>query len=201
MAIDIEICSTALVTIGASPISSFTDGSTEATACNTLYEPTVQNELASHPWRFASNEQTISRLSSTPIGKWSAAYQIPADLLSIRAVRSGDRVIPFDRFEDNVFCDAGENETLSIEGTWRVDEQFWPPYFRTLIEYKMASKLASALAERTDLAGQMDGMAMRQAATARHTDSKGRTTSKLRTSRLINRRFRNGHNNINADYE
>ena len=116
MAIDIEICSTALVTIGASPISSFTDGSTEATACNTLYEPTVQNELASHPWRFASNEQTISRLSSTPIGKWSAAYQIPADLLSIRAVRSGDRVIPFDRFEDNVFCDAGENETLSIEG-------------------------------------------------------------------------------------
>ena len=43
---DIKICSDALLMLGANPISSFTDNSTEALITNTLYEEVVESTLS-----------------------------------------------------------------------------------------------------------------------------------------------------------
>ena len=202
MATDVEICSTALVMIGASPIASLSGISAEIQACQNLYERTVRNELSLHRWRFAVGQEQISRLATAPLGKWDAAYQIPPEMLTVNTVRSSSSFpIPFDRFEDNIYCNASEAEVGIAEGVYRIDEQFWPPYFQSYIEIKLASLLASALAERGDLAQGLDQRAMRQAAQARNVDSQGRTAVKLRTSRMISRRFRNGSQGYGADYE
>ena len=41
----VDIASRALIMIGANPISSFTDGTTEALTTNTLYEEIVESTL------------------------------------------------------------------------------------------------------------------------------------------------------------
>ena len=49
---DIDIASRALILIGAEPITSFTDSSTEATVANAIYEDVVRTTLCSSRWRF-----------------------------------------------------------------------------------------------------------------------------------------------------
>ena len=48
----IDICARALVMIGASPISSFSDGSTEALVASNVYTDVTEASLTRHRWRF-----------------------------------------------------------------------------------------------------------------------------------------------------
>lgn len=43
--------------IGAQPISSFTDGSTEALVASNVYEDILQASLTRHRWKFATNQK------------------------------------------------------------------------------------------------------------------------------------------------
>ena len=52
----LDICSRALILIGAEPISSFDDGTTEATVAVNMYEDVVQAALVNSRWRFATNQ-------------------------------------------------------------------------------------------------------------------------------------------------
>ena len=56
----IDICARALVMIGAQPITSFTDGSTEALVANNVYEDITKASLTRHRWRFATTQATLS---------------------------------------------------------------------------------------------------------------------------------------------
>lgn len=197
---DVEVCSSALAMIGANAISSLTDGTTEADICSAIYESTVQNEMSMHRWRFVMGEEQLSRLTAKPDGKWDAAYQLPADCLIVSTVMVGDRPIQFDRFGDHIHCNASSTDVVILQGAFRVDEEKWPPYFRTLIELRMASQLAQSLAERTDLSNLLDQRASRQAAIARNQDSQGRTAVRFNTQRITARRFRHGHDYSGFDY-
>ena len=50
----VDIASRALIMIGANPIASFTDGTTEALTTNTIYEEIVESTLVRSNWRFAT---------------------------------------------------------------------------------------------------------------------------------------------------
>lgn len=187
----LQICQQALVLIGAQPLTSFDDGTTESIACSNLYENTARDELGQYRWRFASNQVQLSRLVDVPSAKWEAAYQLPPECLSISTVYVNDIPIDFDRYEDNVFCNAEVEDVVILEGTFRVDEQFWPPYFVQMMVYRIASQLAHSIAAQVDTSDLLDQRAMRHARMARNRDAQGRTAPKIDTSRLINTRFRN----------
>jgi hypothetical protein len=194
----VSICQQALVMIGANPIASLDDDTTEGIACRTLYEPTVRDELSQYRWRFASGIEQISRLEAAPATKWEAAYQLPPECLVPSTVYVNGKPIEFDRYEDNIFCDAAEAEVVLLEGIYRVAEQFWPPYFERLIVYRMASQLVHSIAAQVDTADLLDRRAIRHAALARNRDAQGRTATRIDTTRLIrtrstnNRDFRRG---------
>lgn len=187
----LQICQQALVLIGAQPLTSFDDGTTESIACVNLYENAVRDELSQYRWRFASNQLQLSRLVDVPSAKWEAAYQLPPECLSISTVFVNDIPIDFDRYEDNVFCNASESDIVILEGTFRVDEQFWPAYFVQMIVYRIASQLAHSIAAQIDTSDLLDQRAMRHGRMSRNRDAQGRTAPKIDTSRLINTRFRN----------
>lgn len=187
----LQICQQALVVIGAQPLTSFDDGTTEAIACLNLYENTARDELSQYRWRFASNQVQLSRLVDVPSAKWDAAYQLPPECLAITTVYVNDIPIDFDRYEDNVFCNAEATEVVILEGTFRIDEQYWPPYFVQMMVYRIASQLAHSIAAQTDTSQMLDQMAVRHSRFARNRDAQGRTAPKIDTSRLINTRFRN----------
>jgi len=80
--------------LGASPIVSFMDNSTEATAVNTLYGPAKSQVLRSYPWRCATATDTLAMLEDPPGNPlYEYAYAWPERAIRILGVRvSNDRL-------------------------------------------------------------------------------------------------------------
>jgi hypothetical protein len=186
----IDICAQALIMIGAQPITSFEDGTTEAIACANLYENTVRDQLSRYRWRFSVGQVQLSRLVAVPSTKWDAAYQLPATCLQLMTIMVNNNPIRFDRYEDRVFCDASEADEVYLEGVFRIDEAYWPPYFVTLTTYAMAGILAQSVGAQEDLALMFDKRVIRQAAISRNIDGQGRTAPRINTDRLVTVRYR-----------
>ena len=187
----IDISSRALIMIGANPISSFTDGSTEALVVNNIYEEIVEASLTRHKWRFATGQKQLSLLSAAPTGRYEYAYQIPASplCLQIIAVTSNDHAIPYSRYEDKIYLDGyGSNSTVIMDYVFRQDEDQFPPHFRLALEYKLASIFAGSIARDSGMVREFDELGERQLLIAKNTDSQETTTKILSTSRFITER-------------
>tara|TARA_R110002012_G_scaffold57915_1_gene149596 strand:+ start:19421 stop:20035 length:615 start_codon:yes stop_codon:yes gene_type:complete len=187
----VDIAARALVMIGASPISSFTDDSTEGLVTNNIYEEIVEATLTRHRWRFATGQKQLSLLTTTPVGRWEYAYQMPTDplVLQIITVTSSDVVIPYNRYEDKIYVDGyGSTSTVVMDYIFRQDESKFPPYFRLALEYKLASIYAGAVARDAGMIKQFDELAERQLLIARNTDSQETTSKQLATNRFTEER-------------
>jgi hypothetical protein len=170
--------------IGASPITSFTDGTTEATVAANLYEDTVRDLLSRHRWRFATGQTQLSRLTTVPDARWDAAYQLPADMLLLHAVTITDDNIAFDRYQDMVYCNATSEDAVYADYTFRANESLWPPYFTTGVEYQLASIFAYSVAAQDQLSDLFEKRALRHMTMARSIDSQSQTTRRLNVQRF-----------------
>ena len=187
----IDICSTALVMIGANTITSFSDDSTEATVCNTVYEDILKSALTRHRWRFATEQQQLSLLTAAPTGRYAYAYQLPTshELLQLITLTVNDMVIPYERYGDKVFLDNyGSTSTVICDYIYRADEGEFPPHFILALEYTLASLFAGSIARDSGMIKQFADMAERQYLVAKNVDSAERTTKQLDQSRFINLR-------------
>jgi hypothetical protein len=180
---DIDICARALILIGANPITSFEDGTTEATVAANLYEDTVRDMLTRYRWRFASGQTQLSRLTDAPTSRWDAAYQAPADMLMLHVVTVNDNPIAYDRYQDLIYCNATTEDVVVADYTFRANEELWSPGFITAIEYQLASIFAYSVAAQTDLSDLMEKRALRQMTIARNIDSQSQTTRRLNVQR------------------
>lgn len=184
----IDICSRALVLIGAEPITSFSDDTTESLVSSNMYEDIARTNLTSTRWRFATNQAVLNRLTAAPTGRFDSAYQLPSGYLYIHAITVNDLQIEYDLYGDKAYCDASPQDTLVVDYTFRADEQNWPSYFCLTVEYAMASVFATAIARDTALANAMNLQYERMLAKARSIDSQQQSTRKLTTSRFITNR-------------
>ena len=174
--------------IGGNPISSFTDGSSEATVAGAMYEDIARAALTNCRWRFSTNQAELNRLSDPPTGRFDSAYQLPSDLMLLNAVTVNDFNIKYDTYGSKIYCDAGANDTLVADYIFRADESNWPPYFVVAVEYTMAAVLAVSVARDAQLAKLMEEKATIQMMQARRLHSQSQTTKKLNTSRFITQR-------------
>lgn len=181
---NIDICARALVMIGAQPITSFEDGTTEAVVAGNLYEDTVRDLLSRYRWRFSSGQAQLARRTDVPSAKYDAAYQLPTDLLIVHDVTVNDRSIPFARYQNLIYCDADPADEVFVDYSFRAEEDLWPPYFVMLIELQMASMFAYAVANQIQTADYLEKKALRQLAMAKNIDAQGQTASKLDLNRF-----------------
>lgn len=181
---DIDICARALILIGASPITSFDDGTTEATVAANLYEDTVRDMLSRHRWRFASGQAQLSRLVDAPSAKWDAAYQLPSDLILLHGVTISDDQVAYDRYQDKVYCNATAEDVVFADYTFQANEDLWPPHFVTAVQYQLASIFAYSVAAQEGLSDLFEKRAMRQLMICRTLDSQSQTTRRLNVQRF-----------------
>ena len=179
---DVTVASRAAVLAGLNPISAFNNSTDEEKAAEELY-PSVRDEcLTSYAWRFASKQSQLDRLADTPVGRWEAVYDLPADLLVLRAVTVDGSRIPYDRYaEKNIYTNTSADDVVVADYLFAVNEQFWPPYFTKLVELKMASALSASLTLQAALANLLENQALRQAMTAKHMDAQSQTIGYERT--------------------
>lgn len=183
----IDICSRALILIGAEPITSFEDDTTEALIAGNMYEDIARTNLTSTRWRFATNQSILNRLTDPPTGRFNSAYQLP-DHLFVHAITVNDFAIEYNIYGDKAFCDASQNDVLIADFTFRADEVGWPSYFSVCVEYAMAVVFATALIRDASLSSLMQSQYVQLLAKARSTDSQQQTTRKVTTSRFITNR-------------
>jgi hypothetical protein len=187
----IDICARALVMIGAQPISSFTDGSTEALVANNVYNDVAEASLTRHRWRFATTQSTLNLLTNTPTGRYDYAYQMPTspEVLQIISITVNDYVIPYSRYQNYIYVNSyGSTSSLVMDYIYKVDENYFPPHFRLALEYELASVFAGSVARDAAMIRQFKELAERQFLVAKNIDSAETTSKVLDTNRFINLR-------------
>lgn len=149
---DVSICSDALVMLGASVISSFSEGTPAALACSRLYPDLRDTLLSRYPWSWSVRKVQVSRLSTPPINEWKYAYQLPGDMLTgVLAVfdSSSDSARPvnygWEIYGSQLYTNL---ETVYIDYQETVSESLMPPYFVRLLRMAMSAELALVITDQ-----------------------------------------------------
>ena len=79
---DIVICNKALTFLAADPITSFSDGTASADACNRIYKIVKESTIGMYPWSFTLGKQTLARETTTPTSEWSYQFILPNDMVT-----------------------------------------------------------------------------------------------------------------------
>lgn len=185
----VDISARALTLIGANPISSFSETSTEAQIANNMYEDVAQASLCQTRWRFSTNQAVLNQLSDVPTGRFDVAHQLPVDTLMVHAITVSDLLIQYSIYGDKVFSNSSTSDELVADFTFRANETAWPSYFTLAVEYQLAAIFATSIARDDGLANAMEQKAERLMAKARTLDSQQQTTRKLVTNRFKTERL------------
>ena len=166
----IDLCSRALIKIGAKSISSFSENSAEASIAEQLYTTTTEGLLSSYPWRFATAQKELSRLKQVPNGDYKYAYALPNDFL--RAISAGPVGIGKGldyRIQGNQL--HTDSETVLLTYLFKPNEIDFPPFFSHLVISYLAAEFCLPLTESTNRTEHLRRMADKDFANAKHIDS------------------------------
>jgi len=180
----IDISSRALILIGAEPITSFTDGTTESLVASSLYEDICRSALSNTRWRFASDQAVLNRLTDAPTGRYDLAYQLPSGTLIVHAITVNDTLVQYQIYGDMVFADTSTQDSVIADFTFRAREEDFPSYFTVALEYSLASAFATSIARDGSLMQLMTQMADRAMLKARNIDSQQQTTRTIPQTRF-----------------
>ena len=183
MPTDIELCSNALLLIGAKTISSFTEGGAGAEVAANFYPLTYESLLTRHPWRFAVGQKVLSRLVDTPVNTWAYAFQLPPDFLAAIKIYPGS---DYEIFEDMIYTNQTE---LALDYIFKPDEARLPPYFSETLELRLASKFAFPVTSNKSTAELYHAMFVEALKFAKSKDSQGRPNTPIVDAPFIESRF------------
>ncbi len=151
----VTICSDALLMLGAKAISSFNEGTDEASVCDRLYPDIRDSTLVMYPWSFNTKKIQLARLLTAPGSVWRYAYQLPGDrLANPRAVYNSSAIgspvqkdweIQGDQLLTNLTA-------VYIDYQYELQEFAFPKYFVQLLKYMMAWHLAEPVTEQREKA-------------------------------------------------
>jgi len=159
----LSICSDALLMLGAKPISSFDEGTDEASVANRLYPDIRDQAILMYPWSFSFKKTSIARLITTPTNEYRYEYQLPGDrLTSPRAVYDSSATNIPPRKEYRIIGDKllTDYEQVYIDYQYSVPEFEMPSYFVQLLKYMMTWHLALPITDQTEKSQYWQGVAV-----------------------------------------
>lgn len=115
----VEICNRALQKLGAKRITSLTQDTPNARACNVAYEVLKKAELRSHPWNFAIKRAELAADATDPSWGRSKAFTLPEDFL---------------RLLDDYPEDLSNSKDWQIEGKKIITDDSAPLYIRYIYD-------------------------------------------------------------------
>lgn len=167
---NIDLCARALVQLGANSISSFDETSTEAKVATQLYQPTLENLLASYPWRFALKQKTLGQLQTKPITDYQYAYQLPNNCLRILSAGQSAKSSGL-KYKIVGSCLYSDAPTVVLSYIEKPDESTFPPFFIKALITQLASEFCLPLTESTTRSDYMRKIADQELKQARLVDS------------------------------
>ncbi len=144
----VHIANLALANIGANAINSFDDGTEEASYTKLVYDAFLQQIFSMGPWRFALDRARANRLYNPPVNQYRYAYAVPSGMMYVHKVfnareeKSPSTPLLWSRIGQNIWSDY---EDIIVEGTYIVNEIFWPGHFINFAYNFLATFLAMPL--------------------------------------------------------
>lgn len=185
---DIGLCSQALLKLGASPLSSFDDGTAETEVAASLYPLLRDALLSSYPWSFAVRHTSLPRLAEAPLVDYSCAYQLPPDLLRIISAGTGTRGQGLEyRVKGNTLHTNAAQVNLTY--IFRPLENEFPPFFADALVARLSAEFCLPLTESTSRAELLAKVAGDEINRARLIDSQQDTPRKFEDFTLIGARL------------
>ena len=148
---DLKVCSDALILLGASPISSFNQGTTSANVCDRIYPDLKKSTLQSFPWSFSFKKVQLARTINTPVNQYKYEYQLPSDRLGTIRRAYNSTAIGSSSFTDWIIQGdklLTNQETVVIDYQYLPTESEMPSYFIQLLKYMMAWHLADPITDQ-----------------------------------------------------
>jgi len=184
----IELCSSALIKIGASGIGSFEDGTAEARIARSLYPLIRDALLCAHPWTFATATARLARLAGEPLADFGHAYALPSDFL--KAIGAGPagrgRGLIYQIVNRQLHTNA---EDVTLTYLFRPSEGDFPAYFAPALVTRLAAEFCIPLTENSARAERFHQLADSELKLARLVDSQQDTPARVEDFTLIRARF------------
>jgi hypothetical protein len=152
---EVDLCNSALIHLGAGLITSLTDNSDEARACNQFFDGARDAVLTQSHWNFATTQAELSKLSGTPLYKYGFKYLLPVDPYCLKVLNIENPE------EDTLWMVKGreihtDRDGLKIDYIYRnTDVSQWTPLFVIALEYFLAHRMAYAITGSRAVAADM----------------------------------------------
>ena len=169
----IDLCSRALLLIGANAIQSFDDGSRESDVCSSIYETVRDTLLANRLWSFTLEQLNLAQLNETPLRDWKYVYALPKEVIRIKKVANSK---DFELMNGKLYSN---NPSVSIDCQKAVDVSEMPPYFQAALISELASKLSVSLLGDSTKFQLFSSLAQRDLINARIADCQNRPNMKF----------------------
>jgi hypothetical protein len=152
----VDICNRALQKLGSASITSLTDGSPEATACNLAYEPCKLALLEQHEWGFSIKRDALSADSPAPTWGRENAFSFPSDCLRLAHQYPEDNDYLIDTIIEGRKILTNESAPLYIRYVYNVtDTNEMTPLFRealaTLIAFELCEQITQSNTKKAQL--------------------------------------------------
>lgn len=155
---DVSITNKALLFLGAETITSFADGTPQASISKQLYKEVKLSTLGMYRWSFTIAKKQLARDTVTPNSEWTYQYLLPNDMVTgvPEAVRTtatpGGALLQ--NWEINQSSTGGavlmtESTEIHIDYQKIISEGSMPTYFVTLLAYQLAWHMAEAITDQT----------------------------------------------------
>jgi hypothetical protein len=184
---DVALCARALIRIGASPITSFDDGTAEAEIAGALFGPTRDALLSAYGWSFALGQVALTQLETPPLADYAYAYQLPTDFLRALSAGTGTkgRGLNYRIARGALHTNA---ESVILTYIFRPEEEEFPPYFDQVLIARLSAEFTVPVTENSSRAEMHFGLAQQEFARARQIDAQQDTPHRIERFSLIDAR-------------
>lgn len=158
MSSDVQICSAALIRLGAKSISSFEELST-GPLCAEIFPDVKLRVYTSAPWRrIIIKSDLLTLLTTEPSTQYQFEYQLPPDMLtglprtvwnSTFNAGRGTQYTDFDIFGTKLLTNSPQ---ILIDYVIDLDPELLPPHINQLMIYAMAAELALPVTDQQNTA-------------------------------------------------
>tara|TARA_R110000796_G_scaffold128803_3_gene244404 strand:+ start:5238 stop:5864 length:627 start_codon:yes stop_codon:yes gene_type:complete len=150
----LTICNDALLMLGASEITSFTEGTDSAKICDRLYDDLKKYILSIYPWSFAKVKVQLAQTADTPVTEWRYVYALPANMIGTpKALFTTSNAGSLPRAEFELYYVDQPRlltnyETVYIDHIADIDESRFPEYFIYMLRHALAADIAEPLTDQ-----------------------------------------------------
>lgn len=152
MSVEVDICTSAMIKIGAEPINSLLDDTKEARLCRLQYPKIRDSILRSAPWSFALKRLSVSKLDGDLIFGEGNQFQLPIDCVRFVKMYVGDGYVSNEKYviEGDVLIANVE----SLQGWYvcnTVEVEKYDSNFKEAVACALAADLCYSLTQSNTL--------------------------------------------------